>query len=93
MLKAIAREVGHAADAVSDAAGAAVSAVLPGKGSNDAEKTDNAPAGMEEDVEDAQKGNDQDQDLQQGQESKVEHAKVTKCVCCAAMQPAFAVWC
>jgi hypothetical protein len=78
MLKAIAREVGNAADAVTDAAGAAVSAVLPGKGSNDAEKADNAPAGMEEDVEDVQKGSDQDQAQQQDNESKVDQAKVTK---------------
>jgi hypothetical protein len=55
MLKAIAREVGHAADAVADAAGSAVSAVLPGKGDNEAENTDNAPAGVEEDV---QRGSD-----------------------------------
>jgi hypothetical protein len=68
MLNAIAREVGHAANAVTDAAGAAVEAVLPGKGSKDDAPTE------DEDVH--RKGSDQQQGKQQDKESKRDQAKV-----------------
>jgi murein L,D-transpeptidase YcbB/YkuD len=70
MLNAIAREVGHAADAVTSAAGAAVEAVLPGKSSRDDAPTE------DEDVH--RKGSDQEQGKQQDKQSKKDQAKVRK---------------
>lgn len=74
MLNAIAREIGHAADAVTDAAGSAVQAMLPGKGGND---NDNAPT-EDEDVH--RKGSDQQQGKKQDKDSKRDQAKVSSAV-------------
>jgi hypothetical protein len=56
------------------------------------ENVDNAPAGMEEDIEDVQKGNDQDQDQQQDQESKLDQAKVNE-VCVVQQCSQDVLWC